>query len=173
MLLTVSHAKQLNLPPRHFRASLVSSPSHKYNKCRCMLLRLSSYKHNLVKYQINKLSTYKIKKFQFHKWVQLCLLCCALWSFFLHIKMGINILLITRTFTNVAGPLDLPMYKRKTEETLKIPWSIPYWFASIIRSKKSMHWPIFEAGFGGITNSWSIKAGHINAVADFKRHSDK
>ena len=82
MLLTVSHAKQLNLPPRHFRASLVSSPSHKYNKCRCMLLRVSSYKHALVKYQINKLSTCKIKKFQFYKWVQLCLLCCALWNFF-------------------------------------------------------------------------------------------
>ena len=63
--------------------------------------------------------------------------------------------------------------KFKTEETLKVPWCIPYWFASIIRFKRSMHWPIFEAGFGGITNSWSIKAGHINALAAFKRHSAK
>ena len=77
------------------------------------------------------------------------------------------------TFTNVARPLDLPVYKCKTEETLKVPWCIPYWFASIIRFKRSTHWPIFEAGFGGITNSWSIKAGHINAVAAFKRHSAK
>ena len=25
------------------------------------------------------------------------------------------------SFTSVAEPLDLPMYKRKTEETLKVP----------------------------------------------------
>ena len=67
------------------------------------------------------------------------------------------------TFTDVAGLLDLPLYKCKTEEVLKVPWCIPYWFAFIIRFKRSTHWPIFEAGFGGITNSWSIKTGHINA----------
>ena len=67
------------------------------------------------------------------------------------------------TFTDVAGLMDLPAYKCKTEEVLKVPWYIPYWFAFIIRFKRSTHWPIFEAGFGGITNSWSIKTGHINA----------
>ena len=75
--------------------------------------------------------------------------------------------------TNVAGPLDLPMYKCKTEETLKVPWCIPYWLTSIICFKRSMHWSIFEAGFGGMTNTWSIKAGHVKAVAAIKRHSTK
>ena len=56
------------------------------------------------------------------------------------------------TFTNVARPLDLPVYKCKTEKTLKVPWYIPYWFASLIRFKRSRHWPIIEAGFGGLTN---------------------
>ena len=41
------------MPPRHFRASLVCSPSHQYNKCRCTLLRVASYKQAQVKYQIN------------------------------------------------------------------------------------------------------------------------
>ena len=77
------------------------------------------------------------------------------------------------TFTNVAAPLDLPVYKCKTVETLKVTWYIPYWFASIIRFKRSAQWASFEAGFGWITNSWSIKAGHINAIAAFKRHSAK
>ena len=77
------------------------------------------------------------------------------------------------TFKNLAGPLHLPVYKCKTEEALQVPWCIPYWFASIIHFKRSTNWPIFEDGFGGITNSWSIKPGHINAVAAFQRHSAK
>ena len=78
------------------------------------------------------------------------------------------------TCTNVAGSLNLPMYKCKIEETLKVPWCIPYWFVSIIRFKRSTHWPILEAGFGGMTNSWSVEAGYINAAAPgFKRHSTK
>ena len=39
------------------------------------------------------------------------------------------------TSTNVAGPLHLAVYNCKTEETLQIPWCIPYWFASLFRFK--------------------------------------
>ena len=92
MLLTVSHAEQLDLPP--FRTSLVSSPSHKCNKCRCVLLRVASDKHALLKYQINKLSTYKIKKncsFTSRYSCVFYAVSCA--AFFLHIKTGIKILI--------------------------------------------------------------------------------
>ena len=76
-----------------------------------------------------------------------------------------NIWIFQYTFTDVAGFLDLPLYKCKTELALKVPWCIPYWSVSIIRFRRSAHWPVFETGFGWMTNSWSIKTGHINAEA--------
>ena len=67
-------------------------------------------------------------------------------------------LVLKYTFTDVAGLL-VCLYTI----VLKVLWCVPYWFAFIIHFKRSPHWPIFETGFGGITNSWSIKTGHINA----------
>ena len=60
-------------------------------------------------------------------------------------------------FCRCCRLLDLLLYKCKKEEAPKVPWCITYLFISVIRFKRSRHWPIFETGFGRIMNSWFIR----------------
>ena len=73
------------------------------------------------------------------------------------------------TFTDVAGLLDLSLYKCKSEVAVKVSWDIPYWLVFITRFRRSAHWPVFKIGLGRMMNSWSIKAGNINPEAAIKR----
>ena len=84
-----------------------------------------------------------------HRLRRSCLWLC-------HKKVAV---VLNYTFIGIARFLDLPLYKCKTEKALKVPLWIPYWFTSIICYKRSTQWPIFEAGFGEITNSWAISTG--------------
>ena len=140
------------------------------------MLRVSSYKHTLVKYPINNFceskqtTAYNWKRLQFYKYIQLCLLCCVLCSFFStyqdghkstnHSKLNdstcadLMILInlgnyqeeidprtfhrlrwsslwlchkklaadLEYSFTDFAGLLDLPLYKWKTKEVLKVKY---------------------------------------------------